>query len=164
MVDENIQISRAEVELRWYEYFKGKFEKDFPILFRRLEQIIIDIINLHKFPLYLNESSPKFAKKYLSIYEYQCPKTGKRINREFLTRDLINNQTFKETLEKKAYGAIIYRWHYLGATYNNQYYLGITVDTEENRFAQHIADSIIRYSTKKRLTKKLLLLSTLSKL
>ena len=149
-----IQISRSEVELQWYESIKRSFEKLYPILFEKVDIILNNMINSHRFPLYLDEFRPKFAKKYLYIYEYQDPITKKKIIKDFITRDLVGDRIFEETLEKKAYGAIIYRWRFLDKSNFNKYYLGITVEREETRFAQHIVDSIIRYSTDKSMTKK----------
>ncbi|MFX1442081.1 MAG: hypothetical protein ACFFHV_01595, partial [Promethearchaeota archaeon] len=149
-----IQISREEVELRWYESFKQNYEKLYPSLFEKIEIILENLIKSHKYPLYLNESSPKFAIKYLSIFKSQNPETGEITIRDYVTRDLVGDKLFEDILDKKAYGAIIYRWRYLYDSEKNRYYLGITVETEEIRFAQHIADSIIRYLTEKSMTKK----------
>lgn len=149
-----IQISRAEVELRWYENFRRSFKKQYPILFEKVDIILENMIKSHRFPLCLDESSPKFAKKYLNIYKYQNPKTRKTFIRDYITRDLVGDILFEETLDKKAYGAIIYRWRFLDKSNSYRYYLGITVEREETRFAQHIADSIIRYSTNKPMIKK----------
>lgn len=150
----SIQISRAEVELQWYESIKGSFEKLYPILFEKVDIILENMINSHRFPLYLDELSPKFAKKYSNIYKYQNPKIRKKIIRDFISRDLVGDRLFEETLDKKAYGAIIYRWRFLDKSNIYRYYLGVTVEREETRFAQHIADSIIRYSTGRPMTKK----------
>ena len=150
----SIQISRAEVELQWYESFKRSFEKSYPFLFEKVDIILDNMINSHRFPLYLDELNPKFAKKYINIYEYQNPKTKKNVIRDYISRDLVGDRIFEETLDKKAYGAIIYRWRFLDKSKTYRYYLGLTVESEETRFAQHIADSIIRYLTDKTMTKK----------
>lgn len=150
-----IQISRSEVELKWYENFKQNFEKIYFILFEKLDIILDNLIKSHRFPLYLNETSLKFAKKYLSIYEYQNPETRKCFIRDYVTRAQVGDRFFKEILDKKAYGAIIYRWRFLDESNGNKYYyLGVTTRKEEIRFALHIADSIIRYSEKGTMTKK----------
>lgn len=119
-----------------------------------MDIILDNLIKSHRFPLYLDELSPKFAKKYLSIYEYQNPETREWFIRDYVTRALVGDRLFKETLFKKAYGAIIYRWRFLDESERCRYYLGLTVEREEIRFAQHIADSIIRYSTERPMTKK----------
>lgn len=149
-----IQISRSEVELRWYEVYKQNFEKQYLILFEKLDIILDNLIKSHRFPLYLNEISPKYAKKYLSIYKYQNPETSECFMRDYVTRTLVGDRFFKKILDKKAYGAIIYRWRFLNKSRGSRYYLGVTSEKEEIRFAQHIADSIIRYLEKRTMTKK----------
>ena len=152
--EEIIQISRSEVELRWYEKYKRNFKKKYFILFEKVDIILDNLIKSHRFPLYLDEISPKFAKKYLSIYESQNPETKEWFIRDYLTRALVGDGFFKKILDKKAYGAIIYRWRFLDESNVNRYYLGVTTTKERSRFAQHIADSIIRYSAERTMTKK----------
>ncbi len=152
--EEIIQISRSEVELSWYENYKRNFKKKYFILFEKVDIILDNLIKSHRFPLYLDEISPKFAKKYLSIYEYQNPETREWFIRDYVTRALVGDRFFEKTLDKKAYGAIIYKWQFLDESKGNKYYLGVTTEKEEIRFAQHIADSIIRYSAKRTMTKK----------
>ena len=80
-----VQISSEEVDLRWYKSFKEKLVSKYSILIEKIDLILDIIIKEYRFPLYLDELSPKFAKKYLSLYKYQNPDTE-----EYFIKDRIN--------------------------------------------------------------------------